>query len=126
MCNYCEKGKYIEERAGDNIFIEIYGKHLRVIGRVLNIPLGRDVIINYCPMCRKEAKIMIKEFCDICKVEIDRHEVLNPINTPKENFKICNQCLDDLLQYIQNKENNFKLENKRYEMGFNKKWEEIC
>lgn len=25
---------------------------------------------------------MIKEFCDICKVEIDRHEVLNPINTP--------------------------------------------
>ena len=51
MCRYCEKGKYIEERAGDNIFLEIYGKHLRVIGRVLNIPLGRDIIINYCPMC---------------------------------------------------------------------------
>ena len=55
MCKYCEKGKYIEERAGDNIFLEIYGKHLRVIGRVLGIPLGRDIIIEYCPMCRKEA-----------------------------------------------------------------------
>lgn len=69
---------------------------------------------------------MIKEFCDICKVEVDRHMVLNPINTPKENFKICNQCLDDLLQYIQNKENNFKLENKRYERDYRNKWEEIC
>lgn len=55
MCKYCEKGKYIEERAGDNIFLEIYGKYLRVIGKVLGIPLGRDVIIEYCPMCRKEA-----------------------------------------------------------------------
>ena len=69
---------------------------------------------------------MIKEFCDICKVEMDRDEFLNPINTPKENFKICNQCLDDLLQYIQNKENNFKLENKRYERDYRNKWEEIC
>lgn len=51
MCKYCEKGKYIEERAGDNIFLEIYGKYLRVIGKVLGIPLGRDVIIEYCPMC---------------------------------------------------------------------------
>ena len=56
MCKYCEKGKYIEERAGDNIFLEIYGKHLRVIGRVLGIPLGRDIIIEYCPMCRKKVR----------------------------------------------------------------------
>ena len=69
---------------------------------------------------------MIKEFCDICKAEIDRKEILNQIITPKENFKICDQCLDDLIKYIQNKENSFKLENKRYERGFNKKWEEIC
>lgn len=69
---------------------------------------------------------MIKEFCDICKVEMDRKEVLNPINTPKGNFKVCNQCLDDLLQYIQNKENNFKIENKRYERDYRNKWEEIC
>ena len=46
--------------------------------------------------------------------------------TPKENFKICNQCLDELLEYLENKKNSYKLENKRYEIGFNKKWEEIC
>lgn len=51
MCKYCEKGKKIEEVENDNIYFYIFGKHLRVIGRVLNIPLGRDVIIKYCPMC---------------------------------------------------------------------------
>lgn len=51
MCKYCEEEKHIEERENDNIYFEIYGKHLRVIGKVLNIPLGRDIIINYCPMC---------------------------------------------------------------------------
>ena len=55
MCEYCEKGKRIEEVENDNIYFHIYGKHLRVTGRVLSIPLGRDVIIEYCPMCRKEA-----------------------------------------------------------------------
>ena len=69
---------------------------------------------------------MIKEFCDICKVEVGRKEMLNPINTPKENFKICNQCLEELLEYLNNKENNFKLESKRYERDYNKKWNEIC
>ena len=51
MCKYCEKGKRIEEVENDNIYFEIYGKHLRVAGKVLNILLGRDVIIEYCPMC---------------------------------------------------------------------------
>lgn len=51
MCKYCEKGKRIEEVENDNIYFHIYGKHLRVTGRVLSIPLGRDVIIEYCPMC---------------------------------------------------------------------------
>ena len=51
MCKYCEKGKRIEETKNDNIYFEIYGKHLRVIGRVLSIPFGRDIIIEYCPMC---------------------------------------------------------------------------
>lgn len=69
---------------------------------------------------------MIKQFCDICKVEMDREEILNPINTPKENFKICNQCLDELLEYLENKGNSFKLENKRYERDYRNKWEEIC
>lgn len=62
MCMYCEKGKHIEEAENDNIYFEIYGKHLRVIGKVLNIPLGRDVIINYCPMCRKEAVMNIDDY----------------------------------------------------------------
>lgn len=54
MCKYCEKGKYIEERANDNVFCEIYGKHLRLIGRIFNIPLSRDIIISYCPMCGRK------------------------------------------------------------------------
>lgn len=74
MCKYCEKGKYIEERAGDNIFLEIYGKHLRVIGRVLGIPLGRDIIIEYCPMCRKEAGRVIENYREIKFTEYVKHK----------------------------------------------------
>ena len=54
MCKYSEKEKHIEEIENDNIYFEIYGKHLRVIGKVLNIPFGRDVIINYCLMCGRK------------------------------------------------------------------------
>lgn len=52
-------------------------------------------------------------------------ELLNPILTPKRDLKVCNQCLDNLLQYIKDMENTFKLENKRYEKGYMNKWEEI-
>lgn len=69
---------------------------------------------------------MIKEFCDICKVEIDNRDVLAIVSTPIKNYKVCKECLDDLIQYIQNRENNFKLENKRYERDYRNKWEEIC
>ena len=54
MCEYCEKEKHIEKRKKDNIYFKVWGKHLQVIGKVLNIPLGRDVIINYCPMCGRK------------------------------------------------------------------------
>lgn len=54
MCEYCEKEKHIEEREKDNIYFKIWGKHLQVIGKVFNIPLGRDVIINSCPMCGRK------------------------------------------------------------------------
>ena len=54
MCEYCEKGKRIEERKDDKIYIKIYGKHLQVIGKIFSIPIGRDVIINFCPMCGKK------------------------------------------------------------------------
>ena len=52
---------------------------------------------------------MIKEFCDICKVEIDNQNVLAIVSTPVKNYKVC----------------NFKLENKRYERDYRNKWEEI-
>lgn len=77
-------------------------------------------------MCRKEARRVIKEFCDICKVEIDNQNVLAIVSTPVKTYKVCKECLDDLIQHIQNKENNFKLESKRYERDYNKKWNEIC
>lgn len=54
MCEYCKKEKHIEERENDNIYFRIWGKHLQVIGKVLNISLGRDVIINYCPQCGRK------------------------------------------------------------------------
>lgn len=63
MCEYCEKGKKIEEAENDNIYFAIFGRFLRVHGRVLSIPLGRDVIIEYCPMCRKEVgRVTIREY----------------------------------------------------------------
>lgn len=78
-------------------------------------------------MCRKEAgKIMIKEFCDICKVEINKNDVLNSVNTPSKNLKICNDCLKDLIEYLENRSNNFKVETTRYERDYRNKWEEIC
>ena len=68
---------------------------------------------------------MIKEFCDICKVEIDNQNVLAIVSTPVKNYKVCKDCLNGLIQYIENRENNFKLENKRYERDYRNKWEEI-
>jgi len=68
---------------------------------------------------------MIKEFCDICKVEIDNQNVLAIVSTPVKKYKVCKDCLNDLIQYIENRENNFKLENKRYERDYRNKWEEI-
>lgn len=51
-CKYCQEGKHIEELNTDNIYLEIYGKHLRLNGKVMGIRFGRDFMINYCPMCR--------------------------------------------------------------------------
>lgn len=54
LCNYCEKEKRIEEYKGDNVHFEIYGKHLRVIGKMFSFNFGRDFLINYCPMCGRK------------------------------------------------------------------------
>lgn len=56
MCKYCKEEKKLEERENDNIYFTIYGRFLRVQGRVLSIPLGRTVKINYCPQCRKKVR----------------------------------------------------------------------
>jgi len=56
MCEYCEKGKKFAESKNDKIHFEIYGKHLRFSGYIFHIFVGRDVLINYCPMCRKKGE----------------------------------------------------------------------
>lgn len=55
-CEYCEKEKRIEELTTDNIYLEIYGKHLRLNGKVMGIRFGRDFMINYCPMCGRKLR----------------------------------------------------------------------
>ena len=58
MCEYCDdKQKHIEELNTDIIYLEIYGKHLRLNGKLMGLRFGRDFMINYCPMCRKEVKL---------------------------------------------------------------------
>lgn len=58
MCEYCEKERTIEEQENDNIHLSIYGKHLKILGKVpmMHINFGRDIIINFCPMCRKRVE----------------------------------------------------------------------
>ena len=53
-CEYCSKEKRIEETENDNIYFSIYGRFLRVIGKVFTINFGRVVKINYCPMCGRK------------------------------------------------------------------------
>ena len=84
MCKYCEEEKKLEEIENDNIYFRIWGKHLQVTGRVLGILLGRDIIIKYCPMCRKEAHMNIernKPTNNILKYTIVFHEEESNPNT---------------------------------------------
>lgn len=72
---------------------------------------------------------MIKQFCDICKVELDMEITSDNvfcINLPTKNYNVCSKCLKEVEEYLGNKENNYKLENKRYERDYRNKWEEIC
>lgn len=72
---------------------------------------------------------MIKQFCDICKVELDDDmcsDCAFKISLPTKNYIVCTQCLEEIEELIENKSNSYKLENKRYEINYNKKWEEIC
>lgn len=56
MCEYCEKRKKIEEDENDNIYLSIIGEHLMLLGTLPMISryFGRDILINYCPMCGRK------------------------------------------------------------------------
>lgn len=73
---------------------------------------------------------MIKQFCDICKVELEDNmwsDNTFKISLPTKNYNVCSECLKEVTEYLENKMNSYKLENKRYEINcYNKKWEEIC
>ena len=58
MCEYCEKGKKMTENEDDKLCFQIYYKHLRMYGKVLNMSIGRDIVINYCPMCGKRLGVI--------------------------------------------------------------------
>lgn len=69
---------------------------------------------------------MLKRYCDICKVELNKDEEVREVKLPQKNIKICITCLEALEQHIETKSNNFKIETTRYEKGYANKWEEIC
>lgn len=55
MCEYCEEEKKIMENENDKIYFYIYGRVLRLCGFILgSIPISRNVVINFCPMCGKK------------------------------------------------------------------------
>lgn len=72
---------------------------------------------------------MIKVFCDICKVELEDNMCSDDtfkISLPTKNYNVCSECLKEIQEYIENKSNSYKIKNTRYEMNYNRKWEEIC
>ena len=69
---------------------------------------------------------MLKRYCDICKVELDKEEEVKEVKLPNKNLKVCISCLKSLEQHIENESNNFQIKITRYEKGYAGKWEEIC
>lgn len=72
MCKYCEEEKKIMENENDNIYFYLYGRVLRLCGSLFgNIPIARNVAINYCPMCGKNLmetyKSELKEAKEWCE-----------------------------------------------------------
>ena len=55
MCKYCKnEPEIIEENENDRIQLKIWYKHLYIRGILFSIPFGRDIIINFCPMCGRK------------------------------------------------------------------------
>ena len=53
-CEYCNSKKIIEEMPADNIYCDIYGRFLRIQGKIFGTYFGRVIKINYCPMCGRK------------------------------------------------------------------------
>lgn len=68
---------------------------------------------------------MLKRYCDICKVELDKDEEVKEVKLPNKNLKVCISCLKALEQHIEIESNNFKIETIRYEKSYADKWKEI-
>lgn len=69
---------------------------------------------------------MLKIYCDICKVELDKDEEVKEVKLPNKNLEICIGCLEALEHYIETASNNFQIKTTRYEKDYCDKWEEIC
>jgi len=83
MCQYCNKGKKIQERENDNIYLFIWGKHLQLVGNLFGQPFGRDTLIEYCPFCGKKIIVYFDNCCEICNKEF---------KTKNINEKLCRDC----------------------------------
>ena len=72
---------------------------------------------------------MIKLFCDICKTELDDNLLSDnssfKISLPTKNYNVCSKCLGEVKKFLEDTENKYKLENKRYEKDYNNNWKEI-
>ena len=69
---------------------------------------------------------MLKRYCDICKVELDKDEEVKEVKLPNKNLEVCISCLKALEQHIETASNNFQIKTTRYEKDYHNKWEEIC
>ncbi len=48
---------------------------------------------------------MLKRYCDICKVELDKDEKVKEVKLPNKNLKVCISCLKALEQLIETTSN---------------------
>ena len=64
---------------------------------------------------------MLKRYCDICKVELDKDEEVKEVKLPNKNLKVCISCLKALEQHIETTSNNFQIKTTKYKKGYNNK-----
>lgn len=52
MCKYCKGNDFLVTRSNDNVYLEIYGNRMSLLGKVNQTPIKKEYKIKYCPMCR--------------------------------------------------------------------------